>query len=210
MREYFITQSSLAELLGNLNEDVRTFFKQEIKLVEKEMSEKVSKLCRDAMILGIGNFMAGAGSILLLASLGFLLAFAFQTTGLNMFLAVFLGFFIIGLLVTIVGAAISVKGIKALSKDSLAPQRTIHAVTGSETPLAGGKEPSAAELYREALATKKRIGEEGQELKHRMDPAQLKKRAIEHIRTHPLSWSIVALAGVLTGSYFFGRRFRRA
>jgi len=210
MQRYFITQASIAELLHNLSEDAKTFFKQEIELVEKEMSEKVSKLGHDAMILGIGNFAAGAGSVLLLAGIGLLLAFAFQTTGLNALLAVFIGFVIVGLLVAVVGVVVSIKGVKAISKDSLAPQRTLDIVKGEEAHLQGGKEPSAAELHHDALATKQRIGEERRELTHRFSPSQLKKRAIEHIGRHPVAWSSVALGGILTGGYFIGRKFWRA
>lgn len=207
MQEYFIARASVSELLRHMGEDVRTFFKQEIKLVKAEMSEKVSKVGRDAMVLGIGNLMAGAGSILLLAGLGFLLAFALQTTGLNTLLAACLGFAIIGLAAGALGAAIGIKGIKAISKDSLAPQRTIHTVTGGETSSPDGHEPSAAELHREALDTKHRIGEERKELKGRL--THLTKYSVEHIRKHPLPWSAAALACALAGSYFVGRKFWR-
>jgi hypothetical protein len=122
----------------------------------------------------------------------------------------FLGFVIIGLLVTTIGAAICVKGIKAISKDSLTPQRTLHTIKGEETPLPAGKEPSSAELHREALTTKQRIGEERQELRDRITPSQLKISAIEHIRNHPLSWGLVALVCALSGGYFIGRKFLRA
>ena len=209
MRDYFITGTSMAELLRNLSEDVGIFFRQEIQLVKKEMGEILSKLGRDAMILGIGNLMAGTGSILLLASIGFLLAFAFRAAGLNTLLAVFLGFVIIGFLVTIIGVVISVKGIKAISKDSLTPQRTIHTVIGGEAPSAGAKQPSAAELHRDALATKQRIGRERKELSYRVSPSQLKKSAGEHIRKHPVTWSAAALACALTGGYFAGRKYWR-
>ncbi|HEV2453471.1 MAG TPA: phage holin family protein [Verrucomicrobiae bacterium] len=212
MREYFIPSASMAELLHNLSKDVRTFFRQEIQLAKTEMSEKVSKLARDAMILGVGNLMAGAGSILLLASLGFLLAFAFQASGMNALLAMFLGFLIVGFLVVAIGAVISIKGIKALSKDSLAPQRTIHTVSGveSESQSSSGKEPSAAELHIEALATKRRIGEERRELTHRISALNLKKVAVEQVRKHPVSVSSAALACALTGIYFIGRKLWRA
>jgi hypothetical protein len=209
MQQYIITRAPLTQLLHNLSEDVGTFFKQEINLLKKEMSEKVSALGRDAMVLGIGNLMAGAGSLLLLASFGFLLAFAFQTAGIHTLLAMFLGFVIVGFVVTVAGAAISVKGIKAISRDSLTPERTIHAVRGGDVLSPAGKEPSAAELHREALATKERIGDERRELTHRISPSQLRERAIEHIRKHSFSYSSAALACGLTGGYFICRKFLR-
>ena len=210
MREHLITQTSIPELLCHLSGDVKAFFKQELELVEKEMSEKVSKLGRDAMFLGIGSFTAGAGSVLLLAGIGFLLAFAFQTAGVKTLLSASIGFVIVGSLVAIVGAAASVKSIKAVSKASLAPKRTLQTVKGGEGPSPGGKDPSAAELHREALDTKQRIGEERRELTHRLSPLQLTRRAVEHVNKHPLSWGSVALAGLLTGGYFIGRKFWRA
>jgi hypothetical protein len=212
MREYFITSASLTELLQTMGKDVRKFFKQEIKLVKTEMSEKVSKLARDAMVLGIGNLMAGTGSILMLAGIAFLVAYALQTTGLNPLLAMFLGFLIIGFLALAIGGAMSLKGIKALSKDSVAPLRTLHSVSGIEieTPSPGTKEPSAAQLHGEALATKQRIGEERRELTHRISALQLKNLAIEQVEKHPLTVGSAALACVLTGGYFIGRKFWRA
>lgn len=213
MQEYLINRASIAKLLINLSGDIRTFFHQEMKLAKKEMSEKVTKLGRDAIILGIGNLMGGAGTLLLLASLGFLLAFAFEKTGLDTLLAVFLGFAIIGLAVGIIGAMMAVKGIKGISHDSLRPERTIQTVTGRAIPSGNGREPSAAQLHREALATKERIGEERQELKHRMKPSELKKRAIANIKEHPLPWSaavLTCIAGAATGGYFITRKFWRA
>jgi hypothetical protein len=211
MRDYFITTSSMSELLQTMGKDVRTFFKQEIKLVKTEMSERISRVARDAIVLGLGNLMAGTGSILMLAGIAFLVAYAFQTTGLNPLLAMFLGFLIIGFLVLAVGAAMSLKGIKALSKDSLAPLRTLHAVSGVEieTQTPGRKEPSAAQLHGEALATKQRITEERRELTHRISGLQLKDLAVEQIKKHPLSFGSAALACVLTSSYFIGRKFWR-
>lgn len=216
MRGHLTSRASLPQLLTDLSDDLRTFFKQETKLLKKEMSEKVSVLRRHAIILGTGNFLAVAGSILLLASIGFLLAFAFQTAGLKPLLAVFLGFVAIGLLVMGAGAVLSIKGFKAISHDSLTPQRTINAVTGAEIPSPSRKEPSdaheepsAAHLHVQALATKQRIDEEQQELRHRMAPAQLKKSVIQHIIKHPIPWIGVASVCALTGGYFFNRKLRR-
>jgi hypothetical protein len=51
VKQYLITNASIAELLQGMNEDVRTFFKQQVNLLKKEMSDKVSTVARDAMVL---------------------------------------------------------------------------------------------------------------------------------------------------------------
>lgn len=209
MRDHFITRASVAELLRRLNTDARIFLRDEIKLVKKEISESGSRLGRQAAALAVGGSIVGVGSVFLLASVAFVLAFAFQKIGLNALLAVFLGFVITGLLVTMIGAVIGIKAIKVIktiSKHSLAPHLTMQAFASGETRSRNGPELSVAELHREALAAKIRINEEQQELRNRMDPSQLMKQATGHIRTHPLSWSAAALAG----GYFIGRKLLRA
>ncbi|HEV2319778.1 MAG TPA: hypothetical protein VGV18_08515, partial [Verrucomicrobiae bacterium] len=115
----------------------------------------------------------------------------------------------IGLLVTIIGAVSCAKGIKAISKVSIVPERTLDAVQSSETSASGSMEPAGAGLHQEVLDTRERIGEEQQELKHRISPLELTKSAIANVRKHPLSWGSAAVACTLTGGYFVGRRIWR-
>src|SRR5205823_835197 len=78
---------------------------------------------------------AYAGLIVLLGGLGLLIAFVFANLGWEPLLAAFGGLGIIGLLVIAIGGLLLFKGIKAFSKESIVPQRTmetIHHLRGTE------------------------------------------------------------------------------
>src|SRR4029078_8616983 len=122
-------------LLRELSQQVKTFIRQEVQLAKSEMSEKFSSLGKHTVTLVIGGFAAYAGLIIFLAGLGALLAFAFQSLGVAPLLSAFLGFALIGLIIIAVGSVMLLKGINALKKESLVPQRTmdtIHHLKGTQ------------------------------------------------------------------------------
>src|SRR5689334_4416876 len=117
---------SLLGLFQALTGNTRTFIRQEIQLAKIEISEKISELGHNTVSLAIGGFVAYSGLIVILIGLGWLLGWAFQQAGLAPLFAGFLGLTIIGLIVILVGGAFLFKALKALSKGSLTPQKTIH------------------------------------------------------------------------------------
>jgi hypothetical protein len=215
MRNFLIAKTPLKELLDDLKDNVTAFFKEELQLVQGEMSEKVGQFGRDMAILATGGFLAGGGLILLCAGIGLLLASGFESLGVDFTLAAFIGFAIVGIIVMAAGTAFISKGIKALSIGSLAPERTIQTIstpvrTQQTAEILKAPEQSSSELHKHVLITKERIREDKEELKYRLSPRHLKDVAVRHIKRHPFTWSSAALAGVLAGSVFVGRKFWKA
>src|SRR6185369_17240299 len=102
-------------------------------------SEKAAYFGRNAVALAIGGFVAYAGFIVLLMGLGWLGAWGLQQAGLQPVLAGFVGLAGVGVLVAVIGVIFLMKGIKAFSKESLAPQKTIHTIQrlkSSDAPMA--------------------------------------------------------------------------
>src|SRR5262249_26972481 len=121
-------KQSILGLLRNLKDDTRQLLRQELELARAELSEKLSLFAKNATTLAIGGFVAYAGLIVFLMGLGWLIAWALQQAGLQPILAGFVGLATVGLLVGAAGTIILFKGIKTFSKESLAPQRTIHTI----------------------------------------------------------------------------------
>ena len=219
MRNLSFAGTSLLGLFRNLRADVKTLIREELELVRSEMLEKISCYSRNAVILVIGGFVAYAGLIVLFGGIGVLIGFAFQKLGLDSMLATFIGLGAMGLLVIIVGAVMILNGMKAMSAGTLAPERTLDTIKHlkgteqTETDRPKGEEApkrSPEELHKEALATEERIGEELAEIAYRTSPTRIKQQTAEHVRTHPYTWSGIALAAGFMGSLLVGRKFRRA
>lgn len=67
-------RTSLRRLFRALTSDAKTFIRQEVQLAKTEIGEKLSEFGRNAAALAIGRFVAYAGLIVFLLSLGCLLA----------------------------------------------------------------------------------------------------------------------------------------
>ncbi len=210
---------SLFGLIRALTGDTRTFIRQEIELAKTEISEKLATLGRNAAALAIGGFVAYAGLIVFLIGLGWLLAWAFQLAGLQPLFAAFVGLGAMGLVVIAVGCVLLLKGLKTLSSQSLAPQRTIYTLQElkGSAPAQGptqesqpASKPSSAEMQSRVEATENRMGETIDELGRRLSPQYMKAKVQDSIEANPYRSGLIALgAGVLSG-LFLRSRFRRA
>src|SRR5690349_19547716 len=137
-------KTSLRVLVQSLTADIKTFFRQVIELAKAEASEKAAWLGRNTISIAIGGFVAYAGLIVFLIGLGWLAAWALQKAGLQAGLAGFVGLAGIGLLVVLTGAGFVLASLKAFSKESIAPQRTIHTIQrlkGSEASARSAPKP---------------------------------------------------------------------
>src|SRR5262249_44422819 len=83
---------SIFGLIDDLREDARDLIHQEIRLAKTELSEKVSRLGRNAAYLAIGGVIILLALIFFLLALGFLIAFGFEKLGLSTEIALVLGF----------------------------------------------------------------------------------------------------------------------
>lgn len=210
-----LTRTSLLDLFRGLAHDVKIFLKEEIELVRRETTEKISRCTRNALTLVIGGFVAYAGLIVFLGGLGMLLALAFRKLGLDALAANVFGLGAVGLLVILIGVMIVFKGIKAFSSASLAPERTI-ATLKHLTGAPENKKPSAArkgdlslrspeQLQREVVAIEDHISRTLEEIAYRANPARTKHRAVESIRTHPTILGALAIAAEFAGSMLSGK-----
>ncbi len=215
--EVHTPRTSFLGLFRLLTGDTKTFIKQEIDLAKTEISEKLSKLGRNAAALAVGGFVAYAGLIVFLIGLGWLLAWAFQLAGLQPVFAAFLGLAVIGLVIIAVGCVLLLKGLKTLSQESLAPQRTIYTLQelkGQPVPsAASGKpesKPSSAEMQERVEATENRMGETLDELGRRLSPQHINAQVKEQIRSNPYGAGLVAMIAGIVSGLFLRRKLRHA
>ena len=118
-------ERSLADLMRELRDETTTLLKQEIALAKTELSENAAKAGRNVATLGIGAMVAYAGFILLLVALSLLAQVGLERAGLNQEIARWLGPAAVGLIVAVIGYMLIAKAKTTLSKESLAPKKTI-------------------------------------------------------------------------------------
>jgi len=208
--------STLLGLFRALTRDTRTFIRQEIQLVKTEVSEKVSKLGRNAATLAIGGFIAYAGLIVFLIGLGWLLSFAFQSMDMAPALASFIGLAIIGFLTIGIGVIFLMKGLKTIQHESLAPQKTIQTLKD----LKGGHHPafedseehkaSSTEMQTRVEATENRMGETLDELGRRLSPSHINAEVKARISAKPYKSGLIAMAAGVISGLFLRRKLSQA
>jgi Putative Actinobacterial Holin-X, holin superfamily III len=208
MRNALFAGTTIFGLIKELNHEVKDFIKEEVQLAKIELTEKLKKAGRNSIGLAIGGVLAFVGSIVLLLGLGGLLGFAFQKLGMQPLLAAALGVAVFGLIVTAIGAVLALKGVKALSKESLAPERTLktlQAFKGVETHAKPKvqEEPkdkrTPQQIEKSILATETKLDNTLHELSNRLTFRHAKDTARGQIQSHPYKWGGAALgAGVLT------------
>jgi hypothetical protein len=209
--------SKLGSLVKELKQQVKTFIRQELQLAKTEISEKISSFGKNMASIAIGGFVAYAGLIIFLAGLSALLAFAFQRLGLDPLLAAFVGLGIIGLLIIALGAIMLLKGINALKKESLVPQKTIETLRhlNGTQPVARvepaemeqKKKLTSEEVEASVMAIENEMAETLEELGNRLTFTHARIKAKEQLRSHPYRWGLVALGTGLCGSYLLKRKF---
>jgi ElaB/YqjD/DUF883 family membrane-anchored ribosome-binding protein len=205
------SNTSILGLVRTLTDDVKTFFCQEIELAKAENWEKLATFARKGVMLAVGGLVTYAGFIVFLIGLGWLIAWALQKAGLQPVLAGFIGLTAVGLLVVAAGAALLLKGLKALSKESLAPQRriqTVQKMKGAEahTVSVENSEPvaklSSKEIQARVESTERRMGETLDELGRRLSPHHINAQVKRRIRENPYKSGLLALgAGLLSGLF---------
>jgi ElaB/YqjD/DUF883 family membrane-anchored ribosome-binding protein len=216
------TPHSLLDLITGLREDVRTLFQQEANLAKTELSEKATYLGRHAIYLGIGGSVAYLALALFMIGLGYLLALAFEQLGLSTGLALFLGFSCIALVLGAVAGVFLVRALKAFSKTSLMPERTIATLKEIKQEGLGQKdfyrkqerpqESRSAEIKSDIDATRARIGYEVRGIRQRLRVARMTTQIASQLRSHPLRSVGIGLGTGAAGyvlmriTRIFGRR----
>jgi hypothetical protein len=116
---------SLATLIRELRDETTTLMRQEIELAKTEMSEKSSRLARNATYIAIGGLIAYAGMVVLLLAVRDLLFLAMANAGVDAEVALWVAPLVVGILVGVIGWAMISKGKKALAHEGLAPEKTM-------------------------------------------------------------------------------------
>jgi hypothetical protein len=119
---------SLPALIRELRDETTTLLRQEVQLAKAEMSEKASRLTRNAMYLVLGGMIAYAGLVVLLIAARDLLFVALSNNGVAAETALWVAPLIVGVLIGIIGWAMVAKGKRALAHEGIAPEKTIESL----------------------------------------------------------------------------------
>ncbi|CAN5297968.1 hypothetical protein BH23VER1_BH23VER1_34040 [soil metagenome] len=116
---------TLPELARELRDETSALIRDEVALAKTELSEKASLAGRNLGFIVGGALVGYSGLVLVLLSLGWLIARAFISAGMAEAMAVFLGLLIVGVLILALSAALVMKGVATLKSQSLRPEKTI-------------------------------------------------------------------------------------
>lgn len=120
--------NSIPSLLKELRDETTTLLRQEVALAKTELSEKASHLASNSVKIAIGAFVAYAGAIIVLFGLSDLVAMLFVRAGVDADMATWLARAAVGLIVILVGWVMLTKAKKALSSESLVPEKTLQSL----------------------------------------------------------------------------------
>jgi len=121
-------ERSVGQLLRELSDESTTLFRQEVRLAKAEVTEKIAKAGRNIAAVAVGGLVAFGGYLVLLTAITYGLSVGFERTGVDRDLRLWLAPLIVAIVVLGIGAALALKGLKALKGDSLAPTRTADSI----------------------------------------------------------------------------------
>lgn len=207
---------SVVGLVKELTREVKNLLKEEFNLFKKEMSEKASKLGRNSIFVAVGAVVGLIGLVLLFVALGELIAYAFENAGFARAMSDFMGFGIMAMIVLGIAAGLVLKGVKAFSKESMAPEKTMQTLKDVHPPAFGsgkeinfektGDDRSSREIQSEVFKKEAEVGETIQELGERLTPRYAVQQMEVKIRENPYQWSIIAMAAGLVSSLLVTRK----
>jgi uncharacterized membrane protein YqjE len=110
-------EPGLGDLLKQLAQDSATLVRQEMALAKAEMKENLRATVRQAAMVAVGGLVALVGVLVLIAFLVTAISDALDEP--------WAGPLIVGGIFLLVGALLAMRAMKALKRESLAPDRTI-------------------------------------------------------------------------------------
>lgn len=117
-------QRSLADLIRDLRDESTVLLRQEVALAKTEMTEKASKLGRNAVYLALGGAVALLAAHFLLAAISAGVMLAINDTDWNPH-GVWIAPLTVGVIVGVLAMSMISKAQHALSQVSLVPEKTI-------------------------------------------------------------------------------------
>jgi hypothetical protein len=152
---------------------------------------------------------------MLLTGLGFLLSYLFARLGLETVLARFVGFVLVGLLTSAAGAALCLSSLKVLSKQSLAPHKTIETIErispvpitpAAQSPARPIHSRSSKDLEANVLATQRRMAKTLEKVTGKTNPMRYIDAVVTRVQAHPYRWGLLALGAGFLGSFVVMRQ----
>lgn len=114
-----VEDRSVGELLGDLYRGTSEILRLEIQLAKTELSQKASRVGKNAGFLVAGGAIAYAGFLAIIAGIIGVLA---------LLVPVWLSALIVGLVVVGIGGALVYSGLKTLQQEQLMPQTTMQTI----------------------------------------------------------------------------------
>jgi hypothetical protein len=220
MRNSAVSNLSFWRLIEQFAEDVKCFVREEGKLAKAELTEKVGHLARKAVPAAIGGCVAYTGLTLLLLAIGMIVAYGFQRLGIDPLLAAFAGIGVTAILVIVIGSVLLIKGVRALSKATMKPEKTVEALENIK-PQEARPESAAervermrdekdyrtsTEIQETVFALEGEIADTLSELGRRVSLTTARQHAVREIRAHPYRWGLVAMGTGLVGSFLLKKK----
>lgn len=133
MTTYEVTQSpptasrpsddrSIGELMGDLTRETTQLVRQEINLAKTEMTVKATEVGKDIGLIAAGGVLAFAGFLALVA----FLILALERLGLGAWVSAL----IVGVVLTGIGGALAMSGLKKLREVDPVPHQAVQALKG--------------------------------------------------------------------------------
>lgn len=119
---------SISSLLGSLRHDVSTWARRELELARREVACRAEEAGRDVLRLAAGLVALVAGGLFLLVALSLAIAAFAHTKGLDAVSSCLVGFSVVGLFVTAIGAVVAILSKKKLSRSGILPDRTARSI----------------------------------------------------------------------------------
>lgn len=112
-------EKTITGLLSDLTRDITTLFRQEIRLVKTEMSEKVEQAESGMTMLVVGGAVAYAGFLMLLVAV---------ILGLSLYVDPWIAALIVAVVILVVGLIMLGKGKSSLKARNLMPEKTVESL----------------------------------------------------------------------------------
>jgi hypothetical protein len=126
-------QPTIGELLKDLREESTLLLRQEIALAKKEITEKISSTALNLAYIVGGALVAYVAITLLLLAISSVISQTLVAQGLSIGWAIFLGLLIVALIIGAVSAAMIIKGLQTLKKQSFVPEKTVETLKEDKT-----------------------------------------------------------------------------
>jgi hypothetical protein len=126
-------QPTIGELLKDLRGESTLLLREEIALAKKEISEKISSTALNLTYVVGGALVAYVAITFLFLAISSVIAQALVDQGIGIGWAIFLGVLIVALVIGAASAAMIVKGVQTLKKQSFIPEKTVETLKEDKT-----------------------------------------------------------------------------